>query len=169
MSSINGKFPPPKKVMPIFGGHGAQNQNHQKESAQNPGGKTGFSQTDRFVPQKNAVIDSGSFVPNTGANFYKTAQWEKETASPNTNVKIIAELHGSAPDGTSVQINIIHNLSETQKSVYDSVSGVLTKGVVSASWQTKAKGTDWNKGNFTFLIIGGRASRESTNSLKLVG
>lgn len=165
MSSINGKLPAHKKVMPIFGGHGAQNQNHQKENNQN--GQTGFNQTDSFVPQKNAMIDSGSFVPNTGANFYKTAQWEKENASPNTNVKIIAELHGSAPDGTIVQINIIHNLSENQKSVYDSVSGVLTKGVVSASWQTKAKGTDWNKGNFTFLIIGGRASRESTNALKL--
>jgi hypothetical protein len=167
MSSINGKFPAHKKVMPIFGGHGAQNQNHQKENGQNQNGQTGFSAADSFVPQKNAVIDSGSFVPNTSANFYKTAQWEKTAATPNINVKIIAELHGSAPDGTPVQINIIHNLSENQKSVYDSVSGVLNKGVVSASWQTKAKGTDWNKGNFTFLIIGGKASRESTNALKL--
>ncbi|MEZ5427309.1 MAG: hypothetical protein R2747_13650 [Pyrinomonadaceae bacterium] len=167
MSSINGKFP--KKVMPVFGGHGAQNQNHQRENNRNEQRGNGFDAADIFAPQKrNLVIDSGSFVPDMTSNYYRTAQWATETARPNTNVKIIAELSGSVPDGTRVQINIIHNPTPEQKNVYETIHGVIIGGVVSAGWQAKARGADWNQGDFTFLIIGGRASRMSTNALRLI-
>lgn len=171
MSSINGKFPSRRRVLQVFGGHGPQNQNHQREQnrpnpdGQNANAADGFVQNP--VPRHNVVIDSGNFVPGAGANYYKTAQWEVEAAKPNANVRINAELHGSVPDGTTVVINVIHHLSQTQKNVYDTITGVINKGLVSASWQTKAKGGDWNKGFFTFMIIGGRASRESTNTLRL--
>ncbi|HSK72017.1 MAG TPA: hypothetical protein VK892_10010 [Pyrinomonadaceae bacterium] len=172
MSSINGKFPGTRRVMQVFGGHGAQNQNHQREQNQQNNQNAGFSTADSFtgspVPQRNVFVDSGNFVPNAGANYYKTAQWAVETAKPNDNVKIIAELHGTVSDGTAVQINIIHNLSPTQKSVYETISGVINGGVVSATWQAKIKGPDSKQGFLTFMIFGGKASRESTNALRLV-
>lgn len=171
--SINGASN--RKVQPVFAGFGAQNQNHQREQNQQNGGQKkgdGFDSADKFiervpVPVHNVTINPISNSPTTGGGvYYKTAKWETEKSSRSRNVKIIAELHGSAADGT-VKVHVIHEL-KGQKTRIESVDGFLNKGVVSASWQTKDKVPNWNEGVYKFIVAGGGATGESSNDLVLV-
>jgi len=163
-----------QKVMPVFGGFGAQNQNHQKGQNQQNGGQQkgdGFDSTDKFiekvnVPVHNVSINPINNSPTAGKNYYKIAKWETEKSLRSRNVKIIAELHGTAADGT-IKVHIIHDV-KGQKTRIETIDGFLTKGVVSASWQTKNKVPNWNQGVYKFIVAGGGAGGESSNDLVLV-
>ena len=163
-----------RRVPQVFGSFGSQNQNHQREQNQPGGGQQkkgdGFDSADKFiervnVPVHNVAINPINNSPTTGKNYYKVAKWETERASPSTNVKIIAELHGVAENGT-VKVHIIHDLNG-QKTRIESVDGSLTKGIVSASWQAKNRIPKWNEGVYKFIVAGGGAMGESSNNLVL--
>ena len=162
-----------RRVPQVFSAYGSQNQNHQREQSQQGGQqKKGdrFDSADKFiekvnVPIHNVKINPINNSPTTGNNYYKVARWETEKASPSSNVKIVAELHGAVEDGT-VKVHIIHDLNG-QKTRIESVDGSLTKGVVSASWQAKNRIPKWNEGVYKFIVAGGGAIGDSTNDLVL--
>ncbi len=169
------------KVPPVFGSFGSQNQQHQR--GQNPqgggqngagqkggSGGSGFDSADKFiektnVPVHNVKINPIDNSPAPGKIYYKAAKWGTGSASASDNVHISAELNGAPPDG-SVKIHIIHEI-DGQKTRIESIDGSLTKGVVSASWQAKNKGPNWNKGVYKFIVAGGGAIGESNNDLTL--
>ena len=167
---------PNQRVQPVFGGFGAQNQNHQRgQNQQNGGGGgqqqgDGFDAADKFmekvkVPVHNVVINPINNSPAAGGNYYKIAKWETERAKPRQNVQIIAQLHGAANDG-KVILHIIHDING-RKTRIESVEGFLTKGVVTASWLTKDIVPNWNQGVYKFIVAGGGANGESSNDLVL--
>lgn len=163
-----------QKVMPVFGSFGSQNQNHQKGQNQQSKGQQkgdGFDSADKFIDKVNVPVHHISInpinsSPAAGGTYYKTVKWETGTSPRNNNVKIVAELHGTTANGT-VRVHIIHDVKGAKTRI-ESLDGFLTNGVVSASWQTKARVPNWNQGVYKFIVTGGGATGESSNDLVLV-
>jgi hypothetical protein len=160
------------RIMPPPPARNSNNQFYQKEQpSPESGGATGsfdkssFDAPETRVPQRGPTIDIFGGA-NVGANAYLIAEWEKTSAGVGESVRIKAVLNKGV-DGV-VRVQVIHD-HDGQQVWVESVNGFLNKGVVTANWVTKDTVKDWNKGNFFFTIIGGKANATSGNRLKLTG
>jgi hypothetical protein len=161
--------------MPPSASRNPNNQFYQKEQQpqqpQESSGTTGnfdkssFEAPETRIPQRGPQVDIFGGA-NVGANAYLVAKWEKESAAIGETVRVRAVLNQGI-DG-AVRVQVIHDCDGQQIWV-ESVNGFLNKGVVTAAWVTKDTVKDWNKGNFFFTIIGGKANATSSNRLKLAG
>jgi hypothetical protein len=163
------------RILPPSAPRNPNNQFYQKEQPpqqeQQSGGTTGnfdkssFEAPETRIPQRGPTVDIFGGA-NVGANAYLAAKWEKESATVGETVRVRAVLNKGI-DG-AVRVQIIHDYDGQQVWV-ESVNGFINKGIVSASWVTKDTVKDWNKGDFFFTIIGGKANATSSNRLKLTG
>jgi hypothetical protein len=161
------------RIMPPSASRNPNNQFYQKEQQQQQqsGGNTGafdkssFEAPETRIPQRGPTVDIFGGA-NVGANSYLVAEWAKTSAAVGETVRIKALLN-TGIDG-AVRVQVIHDCDGQQVWV-ESVNGFLNKGVVTASWTAKDTVKDWNKGNFFFTIIGGKANATSGNRLTLSG
>lgn len=144
-----------------------EQQNQQEQSSNTTGNfdQSSFQSPQTQVPLRGVGVDIFGDAP-VGANSYTVADWEKTSAKVGENVRIKAVLNKGI-DGV-VRVQVIHDVGGQQVWV-ESVNGFLNKGVVTASWVTKDNVKDWNKGDYFFTIIGGKANATSGNRLKLSG
>ncbi|HEY8563539.1 MAG TPA: hypothetical protein VIL74_24385 [Pyrinomonadaceae bacterium] len=161
------------RIMPPSADRQPNNQFYQKQPQQQrppkSNGSTGnfdkssFEAPETRVPQRGPAVDIFGGV-TVSANAYLIAQWEKTSAAIGESVRIKAVLNKGV-DG-AVRVQVIHDCDGQQIWV-ESVNGFINKGVVTAAWTTKDTVKDWNKGNYFFTIIGGKANATSGNRLTL--
>lgn len=175
-NNVNNKT---RVVMPIPQGRGAQGQMHQHQQRQqkqpnNSGGESygtgnfdesSFQAPQTQVPVRGIGTDVFGDAP-VGTNSYLVSEWETTQAKVGANVRIKAKLNRGIDGVARIQVFHEHN---GQQIWVESVNGFINKGVVTASWVTKDNINDYDKGNYFFTIIGGRANAQSTNRLKLSG
>ncbi len=171
MSSVNNNR---YRILPPAASRNPNNQFYQKEQEQQSeqtGETTGnfdrssFQTPQTQIPRRGVGIDIFGDAP-VGANSYTIADWEKTSAKVGESVRIKAVLNKGI-NGV-VRVQVIHDCDGQQIWV-ESVNGFLNKGVVTANWIAKDNIKDWNKGDYFFTIIGGKANATSGNRLKLTG
>jgi hypothetical protein len=168
-----------RRVMPVPKGRESQGQMHQHQNQQQkqPGGSGGdsfgtgqFDQSSFEAPQtKVPVRGVGVDVfgdAAVGTNSYLISEWETTSAKVGASVRIRAKLNRGVDGVARVQVFHLFNGQETW---VESVNGFINKGVVTASWVAKNNVVNFDKGEYFFTIIGGRANAQSTNRLKLSG
>jgi hypothetical protein len=167
-----------RRVMPVpkpreSQGQMHQHQNQQQKQPRGGGDSFGTGQFDKSsfdapqtkVPVRGVDVDVfGAAAVDT--NFYLISEWEKNAAKVGDNVRIRAKLNRGI-DGVA-RVQIFHQY-EGRETWVDSVNGFINKGIVTASWVVKDNLTNYDKGDYFFTIIGGRANAQSTNRLKLSG
>ncbi|MBS1795518.1 MAG: hypothetical protein JSS81_16810 [Acidobacteria bacterium] len=161
------------RIAPPSASRNPNNQFYQRDrqppQEQQPGGTTGafdessFQSPETRVPQRGVGVDIFGDAP-VGANAYLVAEWEKTAVAAGESVRVRAVLNKGV-DGV-VRVQVIHDCDGHQTWV-ESVNGFLNKGVVTAVWVTKKNIRDWNRGDYFFTIIGGKANATSSNRLKL--
>ncbi|HEY0457987.1 MAG TPA: hypothetical protein VGC97_02475 [Pyrinomonadaceae bacterium] len=160
------------RIIPPTASKNPNNQFYQKEQSHQPPQSTGatggfdqssFEAPQTQIPQRGTRVDIFGDAP-VGANSYLVAKWETTCARIGEAVRIRAVLNKGI-NGV-VRVQVIHEYNGQQTWV-ESVNGFLNKGVVSASWMTKDTVKDWDKGNFFFTIIGGKANATSSDRLTL--
>lgn len=171
MSSVNNNR---YRITPPSASRNPNNQFYQKESQnkqEQSSGTTGnydessFQSPQTQVPLRGTSVDIFGDAP-VGANSYTVADWEKTSANVGENIRIKAILNKGI-DGV-VRVQVIHDFDGQQIWV-ESVNGFINKGVVTVSWIVKDNVKNWNKGDYFFTIIGGKANATSGNRLKLSG
>lgn len=169
-------LPIKNRVIPVLPGRESHNQSKEK-GQQNPnenGGKSGGNQRggqfeDGFedAPKTKVPVhlNFDAVGGATASRTFRVCEWTVTRAGLNTDVKVSVIIDGQVPDGKAT-LQVIHCANGVEAWV-DSADGHLKKGVVTASWRTKAKITNWNVGEYKFIIIAGGANCRSSNSLKL--
>lgn len=127
--------------------------------------KSSFQAPQTNIPVRGIGLDVLGQTP-TGVNSYLISAWEKTVARVGTSVRIRATLNCGINGVVRVQVFHQHN---NQDVWVESVNGFINKGIVTANWVTKDNVKDYDKGDYFFTIIGGKANAQSTNRLKLIG
>jgi hypothetical protein len=180
MSSSSNVNKTNRRVMPVPKPRESQGQMHQHEQHQQKQpnkssdaesyGTGNYDESSFEAPQTNVPVrgiglDVLGQVP-TGVNSYLISEWETTAAKVGASIRIIAKLNCGI-DGVA-RVQVFHQ-SNNQEIWVESVNGFINKGVVTANWIAKANVKDFDKGDYFFTILGGRANAQSTNRLKLTG
>lgn len=168
-------LPIKNRVIPVLPGRGSHNQSQEKnqQNQNNGGGRnapTGGNQAgDVFedAPKTKVPVhlNFDAVGGATAKRTFRVCEWSATRAGLNQDVRVNIAIDGQVPDGKAV-IQVIHRADGVEAWV-DSAEGYLQKGIVMASWKTKAKIKNWNVGDYIFIVIAGNANCRSSNSLKL--
>lgn len=155
-------------VMKVTEPNKNQNQLHGQPQQPTPGqNQGGGNQGNGGAPKAAGYSSVSTYQAGPiGKNTYIDACWKPNQATRNSPVTIYALLSNSAIN-TEVKVFIYQKINNQDIKI-DELTGKMINGQVTIDWKAQnPNNDDWNKGYYFFMILGGNASKESTNKLTL--